>query len=493
ADRYAQALRLLDFAPRLDYSTRAYHVQRAALLERVGRGAEAAQERACAQQAQPQTALDRFLTGEALYRAGRAPQAAAEFEKALALRPDAFWSRFYLSLCHLRLQRWEAARAGLNACLVQEPDFVWIYLFRSVANERLRAFAAARADFEQALRLHPDGDARYVLLINRGVLEFEQKNLDRAAQDFRQAADLKPDQYNARLNLARVYLAQHQFTAAAAEMDRVMRLGPPPMVVAAYHLERARTFYADQKYAAAADASATALQLLPGEPEALRLAGLALLSLGRYDEAVKALDQYIRHSGKPDGDVFRARGQARMKMALYLEAVDDYSHALQLQPTADLYLHRGWAYFFADGWRLARRDFARAVEMQPTNPDAFTGRGLARVMLGDYQTAAEDAEQALRLRPATPEMMHNIACIFAQALAQSERSQREQRKSTLGLHYQRRALQTLHQAILMVTPNGRAKFWRGKIAPDAALNPVRDCPEFQHLAAFALAGHKSSE
>src|SRR5207248_10402704 len=132
-----------------------------------------------------------------------------------------------------------------------------------------------------------------------------------------------------------------------------------------------------------------------------------------------------RKGGEALPDVFRGRGLARMKLRKYPEAAEDYTRALGRAPDADLYQHRGWAHFFSDAWRLALRDFAKAIELNPEAGDAYTGRGLAQVMLGDYLRAAEDAESALCRKPATPEMMHNIACIFAQAVARAQSPQKE--------------------------------------------------------------------
>jgi tetratricopeptide (TPR) repeat protein len=161
-----------------------------------------------------------------------------------------------------------------------------------------------------------------------------------------------------------------------------------------------------------------------------------------------------------------------MKLGRYPEAVEDYSKALDLAADADVYQHRGWAHFFSEAWKLALRDFSKALELDPRSSDACTGRGLALVMLGDYRQAVADAERAWRLGPRTPEMMHNLACIFAQA-AQAEGEDR----------HRRRALQALRRSLTMVRPQERSSFWRDKVLPDEALAPIRSDPAFKRLEA----------
>ena len=419
-ERYQEALRILDRARQLGFQTRAYHLRRAQFLEQLGEQAGARAERDRAASLPPEGALDHFLVGEEHYRRGDWRQAMNSFDRALTVQPAHFWARFFLAVCHLKVRDWEAAKAGLNACLAQQPDFLWAYLFRSFADEKLQALPEAEADFQKALQLRPNEDARYVLFLTRGILHFEQREWERAAADFKSAMALKPEQYNAYLNLAQVYLAQGQSEEAAGQVRAALRLRPPSQVVAAYHLERGRSLLRDRKYEDADRACAAALELSPHQPLPHEVRGRALLALGRYEQAERSFDQYLREGGEEKSDIFRGRGLARMKLGKYPEAVDDYTRALERAPDADIYQHRGWAHFFSDAWKLALRDFSKAIELDPGSGDAYTGRGLARVMLGHYREAVADAEAALQRKPGTPEMMHNIACIFAQAVDRAE-------------------------------------------------------------------------
>jgi tetratricopeptide (TPR) repeat protein len=206
-----------------------------------------------------------------------------------------------------------------------------------------------------------------------------------------------------------------------------------------------------------------------------------LLALGRYEQAEGSFDEYLRRGGEEAPDVFKRRGLARMKLGKYPEAVEDYTRALERAPDGDIYQHRGWAHFFSDAWKLALRDFSKAIELDPQAGDAYTGRGLARVMLGDYRGAVADTEAALRRKPDTPEMMHNIACTFAQAVARAEADLREADRQSLADGYRGRALEAVHQTLTMVRPEERSAFWQDKILPDAALTPIHKDADFKRL------------
>src|SRR5262249_14739177 len=141
-----------------------------------------------------------------------------------------------------------------------------------------------------------------------------------------------------------------------------------------------------------------------------------LLKLQDFAGAARAFTAYLERGGKPDTDVYRGRGQARVRLGDFAGAVQDYTLGLALQPDADLFHHRGWAYYFCDAWRLALADFEEALRREPEGVEARVGRGLARVALGHYREAAADAEESLRRRPREPEMVLNVACVFAQAV-----------------------------------------------------------------------------
>jgi tetratricopeptide (TPR) repeat protein len=479
--RYQEALRILDCSRQLGFQTRAYHLRRAHILEQLEEPEKAKKDRDKAASLPLDGVLDHFLVGEEQYRRGDWQQAAKSFNRVLHLQPAHFWAQFFLAVSHLKMQHWEAAKAGLTACLTQQPDFVWAYLFRSFANERLRALPDAEADFQKALQLNPSEDALYVLFLSRGILQFNQGKLEQAVVDFRSAMALKPEQYNAYLNLAQVYLVQGQFEKAADQVTTAMRFRPPSQVVVGYHLERGRSFLRNKKYEEALRACEIALELLPDQPLPYEVRGGALLALGRYQEAEVSFDEYLHRGGEEVSDIFRGRGFARMKLGKYPEAVDDYTQALERTPGADIYQHRGWAHFFADAWQLALRDFSKAIALDPELDDAYTGRGLARVMLGQYKGAVADAEVALRRQPRSPEMMHNIACIFAQAVARAEADGQAAERQALVARYRERALEAVRQTLALLHPEERLSFWQDKILSDAALTPIRHDAEFKRL------------
>ncbi|HKB38955.1 MAG TPA: hypothetical protein VKD72_21105, partial [Gemmataceae bacterium] len=185
----------------------------------------------------------------------------------------------------------------------------------------------------------------------------------------------------------------------------------------------------------------------------------------------------------PSVDVYRGRGLARLRLGLFADAIDDFGRALEPRPDAELRLQRGWAYFFLDAWSLAERDFAEAIRLGSAQPDAWAGRGLARVMIGAYRDAVADAEETLRRQPSTAETYHNVACVFALAAGRAEADSALKERAALSARFRVRAVGAVAQALGLVPAGQRAAFWRNKICPDRALDAIRSTAEFRHWEA----------
>jgi tetratricopeptide (TPR) repeat protein/tRNA A-37 threonylcarbamoyl transferase component Bud32 len=485
-----QALRDLDTAAALGLPpTRTWHLRRARYLELLGDEPAARLERQQAEALPPAGLVDHFLAGAEHYRQGDFEQAARDFEQALARGPDHFWSQFSLALCHLALHRPAEASLGLTACLGRRPDFLWAYLLRGSADLERGDLAAAERDCEEARRRDPPPDARYALYIHRGALRTAQGDYARARADLDAACRLEPQRYHPHLNLALLYRRQHQDTPALDQITEALRFQPPAPARADLLGLRGEILLGQKRYPGALAASTAALAVRPDHARAQGVRGRALLALGRHEEAARSFTSLIEQGGPAAAQAHLGRGQAREKLGQYAAAVSDYTVGLEgvrgLTPAerAEVCNHRGWAYFFTDAWQLALADFEEALRGVPGHVEALVGRGLARVMLGRYREAVADAEEALGRRPVAPEMLHNVACIFAQAAGKVRADPAAANATALAARYGERAVDALRRALELLRPEQRLPFWRATVFPDPALDPIRQTRGFKQLAA----------
>jgi len=512
----SHALAVLERTGQLGPPTRAFHLLRARLLAQRGDRAASDGERHLADALDPVNAGDYYFTGVEQYERGETANAIRSFYEALRLRPNHFEAHYFLAISALNAGRPAEARAGFTACIGLRSEFAWPYVLRGFAAAQDGAPAAdIDADFTAALVRDNGATVRYAVQATRGYICLRDGEVEEAIGFLEAAVTARPDECPAHVTLADALQQQGRFADAAREIDLAVRLRPDlPQVYRArgrLNLERAdletalRDFDAAIARAPAGRSSADlasdyvergrvkhtlgqfqdaisdydrALAACPDNALAYHLRGEALLSLNRPREAEQAFGQSLRH--RPAfGPALRARGEARVKTGDFASAAEDYTRALALDRDASILIHRGWAYFFSDAWKLAERDFEEAIQLDPAPGDAQVGRGLARVMLGDYQRAVADANAVLATgKPDTPEMMHNVACVFSLAAARVRADEGVRDRDTVAATYHLQALAALRKTLLRLPAGQRLAYWRDKMRPDAALDPIRRSPEF---------------
>ncbi len=178
-------------------------------------------------------------------------------------------------------------------------------------------------------------------------------------------------------------------------------------------VDRGRILLRGKKYREALASFTAALALRSDHPQALRLQAEALFHLGRFEEVVAVFDRYLE-TGKPLESVYRGRGLARAELGRFPGAIEDFTKALELGPTSAVQAYRGWMHLGVDAPKLALRDFELAIELDPRNGDAYSGRGVVHASQARYREATRDAGEALRLGPPSPRLFYNAARIYAQ-------------------------------------------------------------------------------
>lgn len=277
--------------------------------------------------------------------------------------------------------------------------------------------------------------------------------------------------------------------AAIADFRRAARLEKDPVKRAASLKQIGIILYRQEKIAEAAAAYLRAIDANGKDAGTHRLLAEAYNKLGKGKEADEEWSKYLK-LGEPVGDVYRGRALVRASQKQYRDAMNDYTRSLELEPSPNMLTRRGWAYL-TQANQLALEDFSEAVKLNPGNPDSYTGRGYAKVMLGDYVGAVEDAELALEKTKILAaegkndwQNHYNASTIFAQAVdrASKDGSKTPEERETAAAGYTKRALQVLAEAARAAGQKNQLTLLR-TIQSDTALDPIRQRPEFQ--AVFA--------
>jgi tetratricopeptide (TPR) repeat protein len=102
-----------------------------------------------------------------------------------------------------------------------------------------------------------------------------------------------------------------------------------------------------------------------------------------------------------DAEFYYKKGLKNNVLNRYVEAVDDYTRAIRLNPSyLDAYLQRGTLrYKILKRYEDALTDFDKAIEIDPGCPGAYLHRGIVKCHLLKFPEALGDFDKAIELDP----------------------------------------------------------------------------------------------
>ena len=326
--------------------------------------------------------------------------------------------------------------------------------------------AAGIASLREAVRLAPDyAEAR----ANLGAA-LTPTDPDAAIRELERAVALAPASLNAQFNLAVAYGASPALGVAKEieQLRKVIALSP---TFARAHLALGKALMRDGKVPDAIAELEEAARLEPKSGEAHYQLGLALARAGRKEEASAALAKGRTLVAEDDktqnASLDIAEGQAALARGALEEAEAKFRHALQLRPDSrdarrsldtiaerrkggsddparvaavEAHIRQGqfkeveplideyvkerprssWAWY-ALGYSLFAQQrigesikaLARSLELDVTNAEAHKILGRNLMIIGRFDAAQIEFEQAIRYKPDSAESYYNLGKLFS--------------------------------------------------------------------------------
>jgi eukaryotic-like serine/threonine-protein kinase len=302
----------------------------------------------------------------------RGPEAAPAYVEYLK-------GRYYLGKHDV--QSFGAARDHFQRALDLDPTFAlawsgladaFVHLANVMGLESGEAYPRARAAAEQALVLHPDlAEAHAALGMALAVHYWDP---DAAERHFRLAIELDPSSAWAFGAYARHLRNRARFDEALAAVGRAQELDP---LSAFPHIEEAIIYYVAGRYH---EAATKGQRLLAARPDLVMAHhGLALnyAQLGRYDDALAALDRMDREG--------------------------EHVNTLAI---------RGVVFALAGREADARQTLARLDELGAEQPVSAFHRAAIHVSLGEHDVALDLLEEGARARASYLDLL-GVEPIFA--------------------------------------------------------------------------------
>jgi Flp pilus assembly protein TadD len=141
----------------------------------------------------------------------------------------------------------------------------------------------------------------------------------------------------------------------------------------------------------------------------LTLRGTLLARLNRAEEGLADFDRAIAIEPRNPGIALN-RGNALAQLKRFSEAVVQYDAVLSAQPNlAEAHHNRGNALFSLGRATEALAAFERALKLRPNYPKALVSRAMALEALNRHRDALADLDRALTIEPNNADAHHNAS------------------------------------------------------------------------------------
>ncbi|WP_083556423.1 tetratricopeptide repeat protein [Hyphomicrobium sp. NDB2Meth4] len=353
----------------------------------------------------PKDAVAMRYRGYAQEMRGDRGKAAIDYKQTLALNPSKLTEqRAYEGLARIKGARPQADKKAMKDCDSGNVDFIFhgcsniaedeaappdnrarALIIRGLLYARLDEFARAIADFTEAIKA--GGVNLAAAYSDRGSTYAEIKQFDAAIKDFDEAIRLSPEDAGNHVNRALALENVGRTQEALSDFQRALELSPPSSLAA--------TASQGVKRLAATTPSKSGpsffneAELCSGSDPDLVISNCALV-IGN-----------TAYPAKDRAGAYLNRGTAWNNKGDLAKAIEDYSHAIELDPGFALaYTNRGAMYVNQKDDERALADFQKAIALDEKSAAfAYAGRGGIFERRGDRDAANADYEKALSLKP----------------------------------------------------------------------------------------------
>jgi tetratricopeptide (TPR) repeat protein len=267
---------------------------------------------------------------------------------------------------------------------------------RAAAYAQVGDFDRAYGDYTDAIKIDKRNARLYVL---RSVVSVGREDPHAALSDLTIAIDLDPDDRRNYSLRAGVYARLDQTSNVISDLDRYIELSTHVDLEPRVYLERGRAYFSAKDFNNAIDDFTKAVELSNSSKESLMERANAFVELGQFNKAVEDYTEIVDAGRSVDFYVYFRRGYALMHLGDDDIALNDFSQAINLNPSFPAtYLFRGSIYGDLGNFDAALRDFDNALSLGE-NAETFLRRGLVHAELGSLDLALKDINRAIELRP----------------------------------------------------------------------------------------------
>ena len=352
----------------------------------------------------PKAAMGYNNLGVLLSQIGRYQDAVASFRDAQARDPKNFTALLGLGTSLAALHDYAHAADYLQkAWSVRPGDFQAGYEWAHVLLLAHQSAAAKKVLSQLSAPEDPDSAVKYDSLA--GVIAEDLGDFVEASHFYREAYKIDPKSYDVYLPLVRTTLASENATPADLP-------APPENLTASQNLALGLLFASHGAHEAAIPRLESALRQDPSSETAVLNLALAYKGAGKTALGLDLLNRTLAE--RPTAGLYDVLGTLQEDSAQYVEAVQSFQRAVELDPSNEQY------YFDLGMEYLAHFTFGPALEVYqvgtkkfPKASRQFLGLAFSHYALREYKEAAEAFTAALEIDPDSPAALQSWRTVLA--------------------------------------------------------------------------------
>ena len=169
-----------------------------------------------------------------------------------------------------------------------------------------------------------------------------------------------------------------------------------------------------------------ATQINPNNAKAHYNKGLSHTYLGQYKKALKEFIQ-ATHLEPDKAEFHNNRGATESLLEEYLKSILSFNIAIKIYSNslkdtqdkiisnnlkkylAEAHYNRGRSYSYLEKYEEAKKDFDKAIEINPNYAEAYSSRGTSEARLKKYENALNEFNKAIQINPDFAEAYRNRA------------------------------------------------------------------------------------
>jgi tetratricopeptide (TPR) repeat protein len=157
---------------------------------------------------------------------GQFEQAVKDFRKVVVLKPGSYSAFFAQGVIYFHEEKHDKAIEEMSKAIALDPDADVAYVARGVVytKEKSKDLGKAVADYSKAIAR--GGHWTAIAYTNRGAVFMDEKQYDKAIDDFNKTIELSPRNANAYLGRGFSLANKNQFNRAIEDLNRAIEMNP---------------------------------------------------------------------------------------------------------------------------------------------------------------------------------------------------------------------------------------------------------------------------